>query len=58
MLTPGSSGMNIKAAHWTNLLEEPLDQESVQLSSTASGAFTVPLDMRGFEIKTLQIILA
>lgn len=50
--------MNIASLKWTNLLEEALPQEESQVTcNSANGVTRVKLDMRCFEIKTLQITL-
>jgi len=43
---------------WTNLLEDTLPQEDSNVKQTSDkGVVQVKLDMRCFEIKTLQITL-
>jgi hypothetical protein len=50
--------MNIDSLQWTNLLEEALPREESRVTSTsADGVTRVKLDMRCFEIRTLQITL-
>jgi hypothetical protein len=50
--------MNIASLKWTNLLEEALPQEeSTATSTSADGVTRVKLDMRCFEIRTLEITL-
>lgn len=57
-LTLCRSGLRIQAAHWTNLLESRTGESLVELTESADGVYSVPLSMRGFEIKTLQLVLA
>jgi hypothetical protein len=50
--------MNIASLQWTNLLEEALPREESKVTCTsADGVTRVKLDMRCFEIRTLQITL-
>jgi hypothetical protein len=50
--------MNIASLQWTNLLEKALPQEeSTAVCTSANGVTQVKLDVRCFEIKTLQITL-
>jgi hypothetical protein len=56
--TYARSNLNIQALQWTNLLEEPMHQAKDKVISTLDLDKTrVELDMRGFEIRTLQITL-
>jgi hypothetical protein len=52
------SNMDVRSLQWTNLLEESLPLGESEANTTSSmGIMRVKLDMRCFEIKTLQITL-
>lgn len=51
-----SSGLNVKKAEITNLLEDNISDLSLQ--STDSGDSEISLDFRGYEIKTVRLTLA
>jgi hypothetical protein len=54
-----SAGIQAKEVSFVNILEEdmPGSERDVQWG-TENGALVVDLDMRGFEIKTLKVVVS
>lgn len=51
-----SEGLSVKKAEWTDILEHKMEGEE---NLMVNGSLVeIPLDFRGFEIKTLRLVLA
>lgn len=53
-----SADFKVKEAEWANVLEQTLEGDEGKCEVTESqGAWSVALDMRSFEIRTLRLVV-
>ncbi|KAI0319402.1 glycoside hydrolase family 38 protein [Amylostereum chailletii] len=52
------STLNVAEAYTTNLLEDDAGAEKLEIATVQGGGVNVPLAFRGFEVKTVKLVLA